>query len=292
MSFNGNTGIIRGYFAGQPQTAPPEIFSYKTTDGGKTWKSFEFPGEVVQILNEDTFFSADHYLYQSHDGGLHWDTLTNILLAFPPLGNKCFKIFDGNGNGIASLHYHFNLMNLSFSGNQLSAANHPVLKNIISMSFPSGKTGYALQSAEFWPSQSPTPWPPLYKTTDGGINFQKLQADSFYVNNLFFVTENLGFACGKNGGIYKTANGGATGIARANKEGFKLFPNPASKTIFLDYEGSQPEKIVLFNMTGKLLKEYPPLSRQLDISDFPAGFYTLKISEKKENRVFKIAVVK
>src|SRR5690606_16949454 len=169
--------------------------------------------------------------------------------------NKCFKIFDGYGNGIASLLYHFDFMNLDFSNNHLTATLNPAFKNIISMSFPSGKTGYALQ-APFT-----NPWASVYKTTDGGLSFQKLPVDSFYANNLFFVTEHLGFACGRDGKIYKTTNGGATGIAEVNPAKIKLFPNPAYKTIFLEYENILPKEVALFDISGKRLKVFPPSSR-------------------------------
>ena len=61
-----------------------------------------------------------------------------------------------------------------------------------------------------------------------------------------------------------------------------IFPNPASETITISYNGQQPEKVSLFDLSGALVMEYFPAVggnlSVMDISGVNSGFYFLKIS--------------
>jgi hypothetical protein len=70
---------------------------------------------------------------------------------------------------------------------------------------------------------------------------------------------------------------------------FKLFPNPASKSVTM--EGDLPEgmsevKFVVMNSTGQIVKQgiYSGKTQQLDVSDLKSGVYLIDLQYSKKQR--------
>lgn len=69
-----------------------------------------------------------------------------------------------------------------------------------------------------------------------------------------------------------------TGIITAKKETeIKIFPNPSSKTITVDYNFKPNTQVAIYNTTGKLLLESK--TKTTDISKLAAGVYFISIKE-------------
>ncbi len=66
-----------------------------------------------------------------------------------------------------------------------------------------------------------------------------------------------------------------------------LYPNPTSGKIFID--NKEVEKIRLFNLHGKLVKEFGPVM-QIDLSQFAKGIYLVKLITDEKTLVNKIIV--
>lgn len=75
-----------------------------------------------------------------------------------------------------------------------------------------------------------------------------------------------------------------------NRFQVELFPNPAQD--FIKLKGDFIEKVELFSLTGKKIKQWKPKSNndiQLDISRYNQGIYLLKVEGKnKEVKTFKL----
>ena len=76
-----------------------------------------------------------------------------------------------------------------------------VLSNIDNFYFKNTSVGFLTSSGD------------VYKTTDGGTTFTLVYAGSEYIYDIDFADDNIGYACGGNGGsgrVIKTTNGGDT----------------------------------------------------------------------------------
>ncbi|MBC8046345.1 MAG: T9SS type A sorting domain-containing protein [Fimbriimonadaceae bacterium] len=73
-----------------------------------------------------------------------------------------------------------------------------------------------------------------------------------------------------------------TGIQNViSEDDFLVYPNPATDRINISYSGSFITEIRIYDVSGKLIREYP-YSNELNISDLEAGVYFVKLySENK-----------
>jgi len=65
----------------------------------------------------------------------------------------------------------------------------------------------------------------------------------------------------------------------------KLFPNPTTGKLNIDYESVK--SILIINQAGKILKEYKP-EPQIDLSVLPKGIYLIKVITKQGEFIDKI----
>jgi hypothetical protein len=67
----------------------------------------------------------------------------------------------------------------------------------------------------------------------------------------------------------------------------RVYPNPANEVVFLDYNiGLIVKSIFLYDVSGKMINEYPPDQKKLDISDVATGYYLLRVNTN-EGLIFK-----
>ncbi len=68
-----------------------------------------------------------------------------------------------------------------------------------------------------------------------------------------------------------------TGVAAQENGNIRIYPNPFSSSLTLEYSGIQPEKWRLYSAAGKLLSEGSSngLQTRIDTESLPAGFYVL-----------------
>ena len=79
------------------------------------------------------------------------------------------------------------------------------------------------------------------------------------------------------------------GISENNLSAISIFPNPT--TGILSISGiTEAANVALYNIQGKLLKEYSQISNNnsIDISDFSAGLYFLKVQNEGGFKTFKV----
>lgn len=119
------------------------------------------------------------------------------------------------------------------------------------------------------------------------VNFQAWENQTVLtdkIRKIYIYNENLGFAVGDNGMIYKITNveGLSTNNINAEKKKIRIIPNPATDLLFIENtESINIKNIALFDLSGKKIKTFLENVQQLDISNLSSGTYILKISTPK-----------
>jgi hypothetical protein len=112
-----------------------------------------------------------------------------------------------------------------------------------------------------------------------------LQNLGFTPKKILFQNDSISFIVGENGEMYKTTNGGGiTGINETEnlKEKIKIYPNPAKGLLNLTLVGNlKITNIVLYDISGKLVKTYSATERELSIKGLSSGQYLLKLNSEK-----------
>ncbi|MFN0274660.1 MAG: T9SS type A sorting domain-containing protein [Chitinophagales bacterium] len=82
-----------------------------------------------------------------------------------------------------------------------------------------------------------------------------------------------------------------------NDEGLKIFPNPASSFVMMQYANGSPvaniQSIKVYNSFGVAIKEFSSITNAMDVSDIPIGIYFLKITTQLEQEfILKLEIIK
>ncbi|MEA3445375.1 MAG: T9SS type A sorting domain-containing protein, partial [Bacteroidota bacterium] len=95
--------------------------------------------------------------------------------------------------------------------------------------------------------------------------------------------------------IYITV--GPNGISSINQESFRIYPNPARNLVNIELDETIPagSNICIYNMVGEevisgLIAESRNI--QLDVSEFEAGMYFVKVSNEKGSFIQKLSLIK
>ncbi len=189
-----------------------------TTDGGAHWASRTLTGTVISdmVFTDETHGAiaatqndgTTGAILLTSDGGQSW----GAPIPLPGRPGALFFLDASTGYVVGS---DAMLMKTVNGGSQWSPIAVPGTSGYSfgSIFFVDANTGYLMAAA---PQEFATK---LYKTTDGGANWTKVQdfgsgaatGDGKGVNDLWFVDANVGFAAGRSGSpaIFKTTDGGA-----------------------------------------------------------------------------------
>ena len=77
-------------------------------------------------------------------------------------------------------------------------------------------------------------------------------------------------------------------IESHNDELINIYPNPTSNRIRLEYGDVKVKKIMIFDITGKVIIETTSKEDYFDLSDFPIGTYIMNIQSEKTMKNIKI----
>lgn len=69
---------------------------------------------------------------------------------------------------------------------------------------------------------------------------------------------------------------------------FNLYPNPVTNDLYLTTSNHKIEKVVIYNMTGALVKTISEINNSVDLSDLITGSYIVKVSTDKGSFTQKI----
>ncbi|PBQ34029.1 hypothetical protein CNR22_20350 [Sphingobacteriaceae bacterium] len=95
--------------------------------------------------------------------------------------------------------------------------------------------------------------------------------------------------CSQDVGIYMSTVGIRESI---NKSNMNIYPNPVKDKLKLDFSGFETNKITLqlINSLGQTVCSFDNSIqyKEIDLSNFPAGLYYLKVQDGNKHKVFKI----
>lgn len=214
----------------------------RTTDGGSTWTEIDISYinqsfgwtycDVIHFLDQNTGFviagkSKSSYLLKTIDGGLTWSVKDSLF------ATSFYRWHDmdfyGTMNGVVVSNQRHNQRYTTDGGETWLASNQvpdPFFKTLYDVEFIDANTVVAIgEGNEF--NGVPTP---VYKSTDGGLNWIKktaFPANSYdRVRSGFWKDAQNGIGVGSNGFsypfIYKTSDAGETWTPSHANFGFSL----------------------------------------------------------------------
>ncbi len=139
--------------------------------------------------------------------------------------------------------------------------------------FPSRQVGYLVG------------WGQLGKTADGGLTWQDITTPLIQSSGIYsmkFTDNNTGYACGINGLILKTTNGGTTGIiAEMSNAVLSVYPNPSSGILRCQVSGIRCQKVEITNVLGECVTADNLIidndAVHIDLTGSPSGIYFIRI---------------
>ncbi len=205
--------------------------------------------------------STATHIFTSYDAGLNWQS----------------KQFSASSLTSAPYQSHFN------GGDTLLAVtNYPT---VVHYSFDGGLSWNFVHTTDglyfniidaryFIALNFFSPNTKIYKTINTGQSFT-YDSVANPVSKCYFQSEKNGFVYGKNGVIYKTSSGGGlsnTVVTTDLRNKISISPNPAKESIKIELkEGIVIKKIMLYDIQGKLVKEFNAAEKLLKINDLPPG---------------------
>lgn len=277
VEFTNNTGIITAFWNGDTS------ISLKTIDHGSNWNGMIQPQSIYyrevaySIINDQTIYAERlGKQYKTINGGNSWTLIRD--LPYTTVKDRGFKVFNEDGVGYASCEYGQPFV--CFFSDLSDTMTYYGMYPPESYSFIDTSVGFYL-----WNNK-------VYKTTNRGIEHSIIYEFPKSVKHIFFLNNKVGFVCGNNGLIYKTSIGGTSSINNPSlKKKLKIFPNPTSNIINIEYNNSiEIQCIQLVDMFGKEIKSFKRDEKTLNVSAINKGVYFLNVQTKNEKLSEKIII--
>ncbi|MEJ2494442.1 MAG: YCF48-related protein [Ignavibacteriaceae bacterium] len=231
---------------------------WETTDNGESWKDISPYENGFSFLRDFSFTSSEYgwicgnggnidgyQIHRTTNSGTSWNTK---YFNFPTLWSMQKIFFKNSLEGWAT---DWDTLYYTSDGGEIwnvsGVPNFNDLTDIVMF----GNIGYASRLIG-----------KIEKTTDFGNSWvEQSTAPANFVTDIEFINENIGWAVGWNGMIYKTINGGVTSVGEDNQitKSFTLYqnyPNPFNPSTTITYSIPKESfvKLTIFNSIGQLVK--------------------------------------
>jgi len=84
------------------------------------------------------------------------------------------------------------------------------------------------------------------------------------------------------------------GINSQNLPSFNVYPNPATRKVFIDFLGQSIEQINLMDISGKVMRQIETEATEriieIDVNDLPKGMYLLELKNEQNHNIKKLIV--
>ncbi len=252
-----------GYAAGGIGS-PMQSVIRKTTDGGVTWTNLSSPftgGEIegLSFVDENTGWAVTYWglMYKTSDGGQSWSFQDTV--------------------GRANFNYNAPVRDAQFASTHFGWAVGGLSGNNVIARTTDGGASWTYQRPggsswrEIHMRNTQRGWivgatyaPYIVRTTNGGETweaqtFSSPPNPSRGLESIFMIDDNLGWAVGGMGDLYKTTNGGTSPTSvktSGNPLAFKLeqnYPNPFNPTTSIKFQIPSSNHVTLrvFDILGR-----------------------------------------
>lgn len=282
----------------------------RSSPSGSTTINLENPifnWEVIDITSAENmvfvlvlFNNNSFYLYKSNDD---FNTWTKNFLSSNTLNNKTRLFFLNENLGWIGGAFRFSSLIFPQLDKVINLGDS--VATIFRPGFGSGFSHgmlslYFINENVGWMSNNFT----IFKTTDGGINWYSTQGADKRIFDITFIDENVGYAVGIDGKIYKTTNGGGPLTSIEGEDivvkDFTLnqnYPNPFNPTTTISYQLPFTSQVslkiydVLGNEIADLVNDVKEAGRHevnFNATSVSSGVYFYRLDaapvESKENK--------
>jgi photosystem II stability/assembly factor-like uncharacterized protein len=272
----------------------------KTISGDTTWQSL--PTGTTKNLYALYYKSSVQGGYAVGDQGtiIRIRNNGNLITSIPSgVSQALYDVYFPTDTLGFAVGYNGRILKIRLVDDQyeVNAVTSGVTTPLNKVVFPNPQTGYIAGEGGV-----------ILKTTDGGNTW--LPQHSRTSNNLrgmFFHDALKGYVVGSGPAILLTTIGGGQVITpfipeiEAQVENFRLFPNPATNHIRIEYEVLDPGQVLtrIIDFSGRVIQETASVnsekgthSQQLDISKVQAGMYLVVLQAGRQQVVEKLVIVK
>ncbi len=280
ISFSGTTGYVCGNNGA----------IYKTNDLGQTWTTVAPP--FVTAIEEIYFLDKNHgfiaglnFIYYTENGGQSWQQPQSFPGASVNWWLRCFS-FINDSLGFVCGDIGQVYKTTDGGKNWIYLPNTLTQESLQSIRALDGNRIYAAGYAGT-----------VIRSLDGGLTWEVMTAAStqhFY--GMDFTPSGTGFVCSWSGEVLKY-NGSIVNLPETLPSAdIHLYPNPVSAS--LNIEGGPGEDIErmfsgirIFDANGSLVASVP-VSKQIDLTAYPSGLYSLVLSGSQGIIVKKVAILR
>lgn len=295
---NNSTGFVAGTYR-ESSSSNDKLIIYKTNNSGQSWtqiylESGKNPQKILFSNSQEGWLAGttgvlNQYVFEhTNDGGVTWERIS------PPYSsifgrNELVKVSNyiinaGYSDGISPSRIMKSSDGLNWPSYEIGG-----ITNVYSLCFPSLYNGWAGKSGGvFWHS------------TDIGNTWTSVPSPtSETIEDIFFLNDNLGWACGRNGMLMKYENtskiDASKNISISSIHLFHNYPNPFNPVTQIKYRLVKTENVNLsvYNSFGQKVailinKKISPgtYTVKFDGSGLPSGvyFYRLKAGAFEQTR--------
>ena len=284
FALNSNTVLIGGV------NNSNEGYLAKTTNGGSSWQIANLESYIwdvdikkIGLVNDTTGYAITRgYVLKTSDSGANWYITDTASVHAGEMFNVLEDLaFFPNNDTLYVCGWYGGYFGKTVNGGDGWQHNNSIGYQNYNLDFINTQTGYI------------GGWGQVHKTTDGGATFVDASggsSDLFWdIYSIDFTDEWTGYACGDNGKILKTGNGGTTSVQQFSdsKPTITVYPNPTTGKINF----SVHTNLQLTNLTGKIIADRKNVNT-LDLSEQPAGIYFIALTDNNGQVVQRSKITK
>ena len=292
---------------------------FTTSNSGLSWSEVEIDDslklgfKMIHFLDDTTgWISTSEWPNQTflwtYNKGISW-IKKNISIQLPIYKPKTF-ITPKIGYITAGSKDVYKTTDGGITWNKLNSSfNYSTIGFINRIAFLNENIGFI--GGEYPNSDDdPTTHPCIYKTTDGGENWELIFKDGMTwekINSMFFINENIGWVSSSYS-FFNTINGGITDIkeialgnSRIDYKLFQNYPNPFNPSTVISYSIPKNDfvSIKIYDSIGKLVStlintEKPPgnYSVTFNAEALSSGVYFYKIRTAEYSETKKMLLLR
>jgi photosystem II stability/assembly factor-like uncharacterized protein len=265
-------------------------FITKTENGGSDWEQANLESYIwdvdikkIGMVNDETGYAITlGYVLKTIDGGQNWfitDTASvNDGAMFNVLEDLAFFT---DSDILYTCGWYGGYFGSTVNGGENWDHNTDVVSQNYNLDFLDSEIGYI------------GGWGEVHKTSNGGDTFVDASGGSELllhdIYSIDFTDESHGYACGENGKIIKTSNGGGTTEIVTNESHSLVEIYPTFTTGLINF--SVVSDVQMINSNGQIIGQHNNITK-LDISKFASGVYFVNLLDDFGNIIQQNRIVK